>query len=116
MKLKILMLAMVALFSLSANAQTEEVKATKLNVEKVVANADKIAAENWLIQLKGNVLPSNEADFYVVKDETGQMKATISAEIVSSIGEYDETTIFYIIGKVDKERESTFVVTELKKP
>lgn len=115
MKTKLIILALVALFSFSINAQTEQKATLKFNVEKTLVNLERISSQGLSVQLKGNIIEKIDDTHYWFKDETGRIQITTTAEQMPEEGEYDETTIFYIVGEIENVRDETFKVSEFKK-
>jgi len=115
MKTRIIILAFVAFFSFSINAQTKQKAPLKFNVEKTLINIEKISSQNLKVQLKGNIIEEIDANHFWFKDETGRIKITVTTEQLNEVGEYTGTTIFYIIGNIENVRDETFKVSDIKK-
>jgi len=115
MKTKIIILALVALFSFSINAQTKQKAPLKFNIEKTLANIEKISSQDLIVQLKGNIIEEIDATHYWFKDETGRIKITVDSDQLNEVGEYNENTIFYIFGNIESIRDETFKVSDIKK-
>ena len=115
MKTRIIILALVALFSFSVSAQTEQKAPLRFNVEKTLVNIEKISSQNLKVQLKGNIIEEIDATHFWFKDETGRIKITVTTVQLNEVGEYSETTIFYIFGNIENVRDETFKVSDIKK-
>lgn len=117
MRLTLIIFALTVLFSFSLNAQTNKTqqKPLKFDIHKATANLEKISNQNLEIMFKASIIEKIDNNNYWVKDESGKIKINISDEIISSIGEYTETNIFYFNAKVKNFREQTLVATKVTK-
>ena len=115
MKTKLIIFALIAFFSFSINAQTEQKAPLNFNVEKTLSNIEKISSQNLIVQLKGNIIEKLDATHYWFKDETGRIKISVTQEQLTEVGEYTETTIFYVFGNIENVRDETFKVSDIKK-
>jgi uncharacterized protein YdeI (BOF family) len=116
MKTKLIIALFLAFIGFTVNAQTKEVKPLMFNIEKTLVNIDKISSQDLDVQLKGTISEKIDEYNYSFKDESGTIKVNISPEQISEIGEYDNTTIFYIVGKIADTHKKTFKVNKITKP
>ena len=115
MKTRIIILVLVAFFSFSVSAQTEQKAPLNFNVEKVLVNIDKIASQDLKVMLKGNISEKIDANNFWFKDETGKIQVSLTQEQLAEVGEYSATTIFYIVGKIEDVHNKTFKISDIKK-
>jgi len=115
MKTRIIILAFVALFSFSINAQTEQTKIVKFDISKTLANIEKLSTQNYDVQLKGNIAGKIDATHFWFKDKSGKIKIIVTSEQLTKVGEYSEITNFSILGKIENTEDKTITVSEIKK-
>ena len=121
MKTKILFMVLLAIFSLGINAQTKdatkdetkEVKPLNFNIEKVMANIEKITTGNYTVGIKGTIDEKIDENKYWLKDRTGRIKINIPSGIISDVqvGE-----LYYIVGKINNSSEKIVEISEISQP
>lgn len=115
MKIKFVIILAISLISFTINAQTEQVKPVKFNIEKALANVEKISSQNVQVMFKGHIIEKLDNDLYWIKDDSGRLKIEIPNQFITNVGVYTETTFFYITVKVKDVRQKTFIATKLDK-
>ena len=117
MRLTLIIFALTVLFSFSLSAQTSKTqqKPLKFDIHKATANLEKISTQNLEILFKASIIEKIDNNIYWVKDESGKIKVNISDEIITTLGNYTETSIFYFNAKVKNFREQTLVATKITK-
>jgi len=117
MRLLLILFALTIIFNFAVNAQTNnnEKKPLKFDINKTMANIEKISNQDYQVLLKASIVEKAEDNFYIIKDKTGKMKVKLSDEQISQIGEYSENNIFYFNLKVNNFRKQTFTAIKIKK-
>jgi uncharacterized protein (TIGR00156 family) len=115
MKTKFFAIALMLMFGMLTKAQ-ENTKPVVLNIEKVLANNEKVVNENILVQLKGSFTSKTDDNNYIFKDETGEIKVYVNNELKNKVSELENNEIVYIIGKLNNNRENIFELQHIKKP
>jgi len=117
MRSTLILFALTIIFNFALNAQTNNKlkKPLKFDINKTVVNIEKISSQNLEVMLKASIIEKTEDNFYIVKDESGKMKLSLSNEQVSHIGNYSETDIFYFTVKVQDFRKQTFTALKIRK-
>lgn len=118
MRTNIIIVVLIALFSFSVNAQTKQEKQKPIvfDVSKTLSNVEKISVNQYVIQVKGTIKEKIEDNLYWFKDDSGEMKIKISNEILSSVGDYNAETIFYIFGTFRNASDKIMMITKIEKP
>ena len=117
MRTTLILFALTIIFSFTANAQTNnnEKKPLKFNINKSIANIEKISNQNLEILLKASIIEKNDDGYFLIKDDSGNMKVYITDEQISHIGSYTQDNVFYFTLKVKNFREQTFTTLEIDK-